>query len=63
MDGSHNSLDAELASFPAELVGEAKLRASLGDREAQSLTAEEKVCCNHPLRRAFFSHVLALLAL
>jgi hypothetical protein len=43
MDAAHNQLDAELANFPAEVVGEAKLRANLGDRDAQSLTVEEKV--------------------
>ncbi|KAI0247909.1 hypothetical protein BJV78DRAFT_1285203 [Lactifluus subvellereus] len=42
MDGPHSSLDAELASYPPELVGEAKLRAGLGNRDAQSLSVEEK---------------------
>ncbi|KAH9039341.1 hypothetical protein EDB85DRAFT_1930067 [Lactarius pseudohatsudake] len=48
-----DSLDVALATYPADLMGEAKLRAGLGEREAQSLTTEEKVC-NHPLRRLFF---------
>jgi len=39
-----SALDAELATYPPELVGEAKLRAGLGDRDAQSLTVDEKVC-------------------
>ena len=53
MDGPHSSLDAELASFPAEILGEAKLHACVGDKEGQSLTLEEKVR-DHPLRQAFF---------
>ena len=40
---NHNALDAELNSYPPEIMGEAKLRAGLGDRDAQSLTLEEKV--------------------
>jgi hypothetical protein len=44
MDGPHSSLDAEMASLPPDIMGEAKLRAGFGDREAQSLNAEEKVC-------------------
>jgi hypothetical protein len=44
MDGPQGALDAELASYPAELIGEAKYRAGVGDRDAQSLTTEEKVC-------------------
>jgi len=43
MDNSHNALDAELNSYPPDVMGEAKLRAGLGDRDAQSLTVEEKV--------------------
>ncbi len=53
-----DSLDAELASYPADLMGEAKLRAGLGEREAQSLTMEEKVC-NHPPLVGDFSNVQA----
>ncbi|KAH9066844.1 hypothetical protein EDB87DRAFT_1588558 [Lactarius vividus] len=37
-----DSLDAELASYPPDLMGEAKLRAGLGEKEAQSLTMDEK---------------------
>jgi hypothetical protein len=37
------ALDAELNSYPPDIMGEAKLRAGLGDRDAQSLTLEEKV--------------------
>lgn len=37
------TIDAELATYPPELVGEAKLRAGLGGKDAQSLTPEEKV--------------------
>jgi hypothetical protein len=37
-------LDAELVTYPLELVGEAKLHAGLSGRDAQSLTADEKVC-------------------
>ncbi len=51
MDGPHSSLDAELASYSSELLGEAKLHAGLHEREGQSLTAEEKVC-DHTLREA-----------
>ena len=43
MDSTHHSLDAELGSYPPDLIGEAKLRANLGERDAQSLTVEEKV--------------------
>jgi hypothetical protein len=43
IDSPLNSLEAELATFPSEIVGEAKLRANLGDRDAQSLSAEEMV--------------------
>jgi hypothetical protein len=43
MDNSHNALDAELNSYPPDIMGDAKLRAGLGDRDAQSLTVEEKV--------------------
>lgn len=43
MDRTHHTLDAELASYPPYIIGEAKLRANLGDRDAQSLTVEEKV--------------------
>ncbi|KAF8273141.1 hypothetical protein EI94DRAFT_54011 [Lactarius quietus] len=42
MDNAHSSLDADLASFPPDIVGEAKLQAGFGDREAQSLNPEEK---------------------
>jgi hypothetical protein len=53
MDGSHGSLDADLASFPPEILLEARQHAGVGEREAQSLTAEEKVC-NHPHPQVFF---------
>jgi hypothetical protein len=43
MDNPHAALDAELASYPPELVGEAKLQAGLGNKDAQSLSADEKV--------------------
>jgi len=43
MDRTHHTLDTELGSYPPYLIGEAKLRANLGDRDAQSLTVEEKV--------------------
>lgn len=43
MDNPHNALDAELNSYPPDIMGDAKLRAGLGDRDAQSLTVEEKV--------------------
>jgi hypothetical protein len=43
MDNAHHALDAELGSFTPDLIGEAKLRANLGGRDAQSLTVEEKV--------------------
>jgi hypothetical protein len=43
MDNSHNALDAELNSYPPDIMGDAKLRAGVGDRDAQSLTVEEKV--------------------
>ena len=39
-------------------MGEAKLRAGLGEREAQSLTMEEKVC-DHPPLVGDFSNVQA----
>ena len=37
------ALDNELASYPAEILGEAKRNAGLSDRDLQSLTIEEKV--------------------
>lgn len=37
-----DALDAELNSYPPDVMGEAKLRAGVGDRDAQSLTVEEK---------------------
>src|SRR6266851_1325273 len=43
MESRHSTLDAELASYPPDLLGEAKLHANVHDREAQSLTVEEKV--------------------
>jgi hypothetical protein len=43
MDNTHHTLDAELGSYPPDLIGEAKLRANLGERDAQSLTVEEMV--------------------
>jgi hypothetical protein len=43
MDSPLTMVDAELAGFPPDLVGEAKVRANLGERDAHSLTAEEKV--------------------
>jgi hypothetical protein len=43
MESRHSALDAELASYPPDLLGEAKLHANVHDREAQSLTLEEKV--------------------
>lgn len=52
MDRTHHTLDAELASYPPYLISEAKLRANLDDRNAQSLTVEEKVfslCVTTPL--------------
>jgi hypothetical protein len=39
MDSTHHTLDTELASYPPDLIGEAKLRANLGQR-----TVLEKVC-------------------
>ncbi|KAH9971663.1 hypothetical protein BGW80DRAFT_429398 [Lactifluus volemus] len=42
MDSPLTMVDAELAGFPPDLVGEAKVRANLGERDAHSLTAEEK---------------------
>ena len=48
MDGSRSSLDADLASYPPDIVGEAKLHAGFGDREAQSLSADEKVSNRSP---------------
>jgi hypothetical protein len=48
MDTTHHTLDTEIASYPPELIGEAKYRANLGDREAQSLTVEEKVRLSPP---------------
>jgi hypothetical protein len=49
----HGSSDAELVSYPADIVGEAILPAGFGDWEAHSLTAKNKVC-NHPLWPAIF---------
>lgn len=49
MDSPFTMLDAELAGFPPDVVGEAKLRANLGDRDAHSLTAEEKVSSRPPV--------------
>lgn len=43
MDGAHHTLDAELASYPADLLNDAKVRANLGGRDGQSLTVDEKV--------------------
>ena len=56
MDGLHSSLDAELASFPLDILGEAKLWAGFGDREAQSLNAGEKVCDRLPSASEFLTH-------
>ena len=44
--GQHmdNALDAELANYSSEVIGEAKRHAGLSDRDPQSLTPEEKVC-------------------
>ena len=43
-DRSHmDALDNELASYPVEVIGDAKRHAGLGDRDPQSLTGEEKV--------------------
>ena len=38
-----SALDNELASYPADVLGDAKRHAGLGDRDPQSLTTEEKV--------------------
>jgi len=38
-------LDNELASYPPEVIGDAKRHAGLSDRDLQSLTTEEKVRC------------------
>ncbi|KAI9507670.1 hypothetical protein F5148DRAFT_999071 [Russula earlei] len=46
-----NTLDAELATYPPDLMGEAKLRAGVGDRDAQSLTLEEKQSIIHNATR------------
>ena len=45
-DRSHmdNALDNELASYPPELLGDAKRHAGLSDRDPQSLTTDDKVC-------------------
>ena len=52
MENAHNALDAELNSYPPEIMGEAKLRAGLGDRDAQSLSVEEKVSPRPPAHLA-----------
>jgi hypothetical protein len=44
MENTHYTLDTELASYTPDIIGEAKLRANLGGRDAQSLTMPEKVC-------------------
>jgi hypothetical protein len=46
-DRSHmeNQIDAELGSYPPEVIGDAKRHAGLGDRDTQSLSIDEKVCC------------------
>ena len=43
MDNPHNALDAELNSYPPDIMGEAKLHAGVGEKDARSLTVEEKV--------------------
>jgi hypothetical protein len=44
-DRSHfdNALDNELASYPPDVIGDAKRHIGLSDRDPQSLTTEEKV--------------------
>jgi hypothetical protein len=38
-----NAWDAELATYPPEVINDAKRHAGLGDRDTQSLNNEEKV--------------------
>jgi hypothetical protein len=38
-----DAVDNELASYPVEVIGDAKRLAGLSDRDPQSLTTEEKV--------------------
>jgi hypothetical protein len=44
-----NTYDPELASFPPEVLSDAKRHAGLGDRDNQSLTTEDKVRRGLPL--------------
>ncbi|KAF8475290.1 hypothetical protein DFH94DRAFT_118906 [Russula ochroleuca] len=50
-DRSHidNAVDAELSTYPPDLLGEARRQANLGDRDVQSLTTDEKVRRRLPL--------------
>jgi len=44
-DRSHmdSALDNELATYPADVLGDAKRHAGMSDRDLQSLTTDEKV--------------------